>query len=144
MTDPAAPLAYDQHIPEVFQAFIGAQTAVSASAIPAQLAHLVRLRASQLNGCAYCVDMHLREARADGERNERLDRLVVWRHVPDFTDREKAALAWVEALTQLKSEASYGPLRAQLRQHFSDKEISSLTVNIAMINLWNRIMASGH
>jgi alkylhydroperoxidase family enzyme len=88
--------------------------------------------------------MHAKEARDDGETNERLDRLVVWSHVSDFTAKEKAALAWTEALTQLPTHTELGPLRAALREHFSDVEASALTTVIAMINLWNRLGVSVH
>lgn len=88
--------------------------------------------------------MHTKEARDDGETNERLDRLVVWDHVSDFSAKERAALAWTEALTQIERKTDYGALRAELRAHFSDAEISALTTTVAMINLWNRIQVSAH
>lgn len=108
------------------------------------LHHLAQLRASQLNQCAFCVRMHTREAREDGESNERLDRLVVWDHCNDFTPREKAALAWTEALTRLDRRTDYAALRTSLREHFSEVEIGALTATVAMINLWNRIQISRH
>ncbi len=108
------------------------------------LHHLVQLRASQLNGCAYCVKMQKMEARDNGETNERLDRLVVWDHGSDFSAKERAALAWTEALTQIERKTDYGALRAELRAHFSDAAISALTTTVAMINLWNRIQVSAH
>ncbi len=82
--------------------------------------------------------------RQDGESSDRLDRLVVWAHVSDFSEAEKAALAWTEALTVLDAKTDYAALRARLRAVFSDKEISVLTSTIAMVNLWNRIQISGH
>src|SRR5262249_55033227 len=105
---------------------------------------LVELRASQINGCAHCVNWHLRKARQDGETNERLDRVVVWHHADDFSARERAALAWTEALTTLDPHADLAALRAQLRAHFSDKEIAVLTATVAMINWWNRVQVSRH
>ena len=108
------------------------------------LRHLVKLRASQMNGCAFCVRMHLAEAREDGESNERLDRLVVWRHVDDFTAAERAALAWTEALAELRPGTDYGVMRSSLREYYSDSEIASLTATVAMINLWNRLHVSNH
>jgi AhpD family alkylhydroperoxidase len=104
----------------------------------------VHVRASQINGCAHCLKMHLKEARQNGEKDERLDRVVVWKNVNDFTEREKAALAWTEALTSLEKPADLGAMRAQLRQHFSEKEIGLLTSQVALINLWNRFQVSRH
>lgn len=88
--------------------------------------------------------MHINEAREDGETNERLDRLVVWNQSSDFSARERAALAWTEALTQLDRKTDYEPLRSALQAHFSQAEISALTATVAMINLWNRIQISAH
>lgn len=88
--------------------------------------------------------MHTKEARQDGETTERLDRVVVWEHVDDFSEREKAALAWTEALTLLRGSTDDAALRARLREHFTDKEIGVLTSIVAMINLWNRIQVSRH
>ena len=108
------------------------------------LVHLIHLRASQINGCAFCVKMHTKEARDDGETDKRLDYLVVWRHVNEFTAAEKAALAWVEALTVLDEKTDYAPLRAELKKHFSEAQISAMTTIIGMINLWNRFQVSKH
>ena len=143
MSDTAA-FRHDLNVPAVFQAFIAAEGAVAAAGIEPTLFHLVKLRASQINQCAFCVKMHTKEARHDGETNDRLDRLVVWRHVSDFTPREKAAFAWTEALTELSPRTDYAPLRAELRAHFTDAEASALTAAIGMINLWNRLQVSGH
>lgn len=143
MGDTAA-FRHDLNVPAIYQAFIAAEGAVIASGLPSGLKHLVKLRASQLNDCAFCVKMHAKEARDDGETSERLDRLVVWRHVSDFTAAEKAALAWTEALTQLPTHTDLAPLRAALREHFDDQQASALTSCIAMINLWNRLGVSAH
>ena len=139
-----AAFRHDLNVPAVFQAFVAAETAVVATGIDHGLLHLVKLRASQINQCGFCVKMHTKEARADGETNDRLDRLVVWRHVSDFTPREKAAFAWTEAVTELSPKTDYAPLRAELRAHFTDAEASALTTAVAMINLWNRLQVSGH
>ncbi|WP_097154462.1 carboxymuconolactone decarboxylase family protein [Cohaesibacter gelatinilyticus] len=108
------------------------------------LFHLVALRASQINQCAFCVKMHIREALEDGETQERIDRLIVWRHVSDFTEKEKVAFTWVEALTSLKNDGDNASLRSDLRQFFSEKELALLTAKVAMINLWNRIQVANH
>lgn len=138
------PVNHFQTIPDVISALTGVHQAIDTHGLDRTLHHLVQLRASQLNACAYCVKMHIREAREDGETSERLDRLVVWEHVSDFSPAERAALAWVEALTLLDRKTDYGALRAALRAHFSDEQISALTATVAMINLWNRIQVSGH
>jgi len=134
---------YRQQIPAAIKAMIGAETE-TAKGIDPKLRHLVKLRASQINGCAFCVKMHLAEARKDGETQDRLDRLVIWEHVDDFSEREKAALAWTEALTYLDRGADHAPLKQRLAQSFSDPEIATLTATIAMINLWNRLMVATH
>lgn len=139
-----AAFRHDQNVPEVYKAFLAAEIAVRAAGVPAGLKHLIYLRVSQLNDCAYCVKMHSHEARADGETNERLDRLVVWRHVDDFTAAEKAALAWAEALTRLPAPEGFAPLRAALREHWTEEQASALTACVAQINLWNRLGVSGH
>lgn len=100
---------------------------------------LTLLRASQMNRCAFCIDMHIREAKEAGETDQRLDRVIVWHEVDDFSPREKAAFAWTEALTILDQRGELGGLRADLKLHFSDREIALLTAGIAMINLWNRM-----
>lgn len=135
---------YQSEIPDVLQAMAAVHAASAAHGLDRKLLHLVKLRASQINGCAFCVKMHTREAREDGESDERLDRLVVWKHLRDYDERERAALAWTEALTTLDPTADYGPLREALRRHFGDGEIAVLTAEIAMINLWNRIQVSAH
>jgi AhpD family alkylhydroperoxidase len=143
-TPQTAPFRHDLNVPEIYKAFIAAEGAVVASGVDKHLLHLLKLRVSQLNACAFCVKMHSKEARDDGETNERLDRLVVWEHVSDFTAKEKAALAWAEALTQLPTHKELAPLRAALREHYTDAEASAVTAVIAMINLWNRLGVSVH
>lgn len=100
---------------------------------------LVLLRASQINRCAYCIDMHIKEALGGGVTQQRLDRVIVWDEVNDFTPREKVAFAWTEALTILDRRIGLQALRADLKLHFTDREIALLTAAVAMINLWNRI-----
>jgi len=138
------PVRYDLEIPDVLKALAGVHQVMDAGGFDRTIHHLVQLRASQINRCAFCIRMHTREARADGETGERLDRVIVWDQVSDFTPREKAALAWTEALTVLDHRADLGALRAELRRHFSEAEIGILTGTVAMINLWNRIQISGH
>jgi AhpD family alkylhydroperoxidase len=137
-------IRYQQWLPDVYQALLKVNPAISAAGLDRGLQHLVHLRASQINGCAFCVKMHTREAREDGETNERLDRLVVWRHVDDYTAAEKAALAFTEAMTRLDDQSALPELRAALREHFTEHQIAALGADIAMINLWNRIAISSH
>ncbi|WP_217353053.1 carboxymuconolactone decarboxylase family protein [Ruegeria atlantica] len=110
--------------------------------LPQSLSHLIELRVSQINECAYCVKMHSSDARKDGETSERLDRLAAWRHVSDFTAAEKSAFAWAEALTYLDRNTDYAALRADLRDHYEDEMISLITTCVSMINLWNRVQIS--
>ena len=135
---------YEATIPDVLQAMANVHQVMDGHGLERSLHHLVLLRASQINRCGYCVKMHTREAREDGETGTRLDRLVVWDQVGDFNDREQAALAWTEALTRLEPNTDLGALRAALRAHFSEQEIGVLTATVAMINLWNRIGISRH
>ncbi|WP_051176394.1 carboxymuconolactone decarboxylase family protein [Luteimonas mephitis] len=135
-------IRYPQLARAVMQALAQVNPAIDALGLDRMLHHLVVLRASQINGCAHCVKMHTREAREDGESNERLDRLVVWRHVDDYTPREKAALAFTEAMTRLDDQSVLPELRAALREHFTEQEVAALGADVAMINLWNRISIS--
>ncbi len=135
---------YEAEIPDVLQALADVHDVMDAHGLDRLLHHLVLLRASQINRCGFCVQMHTREAREDGEISQRLDRVIVWDQVSDFTDKEKAALAWTEALTELDPKTDLATLRARLREHFSEKEIGVLTATVGMINLWNRIAISRH
>lgn len=143
MSDTSAP-RYADTIGPVLGAMSQVNTAIGDLGFDRTLYHLVQLRASQINGCGYCVKLHTREAREDGETTDRLDRVIVWRHVDDFTPAERAALAWTEALTVIEQTTDFGSLRADLRVHFSETDIGLLTATIAQINLWNRIQASAH
>ena len=135
---------YDHEIPDILQSMAEVHHIIDKHGLDRTIHHLVLLRASQMNRCGLCVKMHTTEAREDGETNNRLDRVVVWDQVSDFNERERAALAWTEALTVLDPKADLGMVRALLRKHFSEKEIGILTATIAMINLWNRINISVH
>ena len=103
------------------------------------LLHLVRLRASQLNGCAYCLDMHWKDLRALGESEQRLYSLDAWRECPYYTDRERAALAWTEAVTHVSDGHVQDALHDEARAVFSEKELCDLTLAVAAINAWNRL-----
>lgn len=132
-------LNHMQQSPELFKKLAEFGALVDKGAIEASLCDLVKIRASQLNGCAFCLDMHIKQARLHGERELRIHHLAVWRESPLFSARELAALEWTEALTQLPehgvSDAIYERVQAQL----SVKEISDLSYVIATINAWNRL-----
>lgn len=135
---------YAEHGTDILGALEAVENTIADRGIEPGLHHLILLRASQINKCGYCVKMHTRDARRDGETDKRLDHLIVWRHVSDFSNQEKAALAWTEALTELREDTDYASLRAMLRSHFTDSQISTLTTFVSMINLWNRIQISNH
>ena len=133
-----------EHAPEAIRAFQSVEAHIARSGLPHSLVELVKMRASQLNGCAFCLDMHSKDARKHGETEQRLYLLSGWRDSPAYTEAERAALAWTEALTKLTqahpAEADYQALRA----HFTDKAIVDLTTLIGMINLWNRLAIGMH
>jgi AhpD family alkylhydroperoxidase len=106
------------------------------------LIELVKMRASQINGCAYCLDMHSKELRRLGESEQRIYLLNAWRESPLYTPRERAALAWTEALTLIEQTHAPDALYDNVRRHFDDKELVDLTILIGMINLWNRLAIS--
>jgi AhpD family alkylhydroperoxidase len=125
--------------PEAVRAVLALEQFVHASGIPRRLIHLIKLRASQLNGCAYCVDMHVKEARKDGESEQRLHLLSVWRESPLYSEEERTVLAWTESLTKLPDTKAPDEDFEPLRRFFSDEEITKLTVIIGTINVWNRL-----
>ena len=114
---------------------------VAACGLEPKLLELVKLRASQINGCAYCLDMHSKDARAAGEIEQRLYTFSAWRETPFFSERERAALAWTEAVTQIGGGVS-DALFEETRKHFSEKELADLTWAVVAINGWNRIAIS--
>lgn len=130
---------YVQLAPELFKKLFELSQASKASSLGETLLDLVNIRASQINGCAFCLDMHVKEAKLHGERDLRVHHVAVWRESPLFSAKEKAALEWTEAVTRLDGhgidDASYARARAQ----FSDKELAELTFAVAVINSWNRL-----
>ncbi|MCO7727201.1 carboxymuconolactone decarboxylase family protein [Brucella intermedia] len=125
--------------PKIMQAMVEAEKAVSEAGLEYSLYELVRIRASQINGCAYCIHMHTRDARKAGETEERLHLVAAWRESPLFTPRERAALAWTEALTLIAQTRAPDEDFNALKEHFTDEEIVKLSMAINMINLWNRV-----
>ena len=124
--------------PDGYKALSGVETYLRQCGLERSLIELVKMRASQINGCAYCLDMHSKDARRAGETEQRLYLLDAWAESPLYTPRERAALAWTEAVTRIAAHAPDEAYDA-LRPHFSEKEIADLTILIGMINLWNRV-----
>ncbi|SHG97151.1 alkylhydroperoxidase AhpD family core domain-containing protein [Massilia sp. CF038] len=125
--------------PKAIKAWMALETYLAESSIEKPLAELVRLRSSQLNGCAFCVDMHAADARKDGETERRLYAVSVWRDTPFFTERERAALAWTEQMTGIAQQHPHDADFEALKAHFSAQEMVDLTVLISTINGWNRL-----
>lgn len=137
-------LDYWKAEPKLLNAVLALNKAATESGLEHSLIHLVKLRASQINGCSYCVDMHSKEARKDGESEQRLYLVAAWRESPLFTERERAAFAWTEKLTLLASGPVEDALYAQALEHFSEQDLVKLTVLVGVINVWNRLCVSFH
>jgi AhpD family alkylhydroperoxidase len=132
-------LMYQQQSPELVRKLADLNMAIANSGhVETGLGYLVDIRASQMNGCAFCLDMHVKEAKLHGERELRLYHVAIWRESPLFTPKERAALAWTEALTQIASTGISDELYAEVREQFSEKELSTLTFRVMVINAWNR------
>ncbi|MGH7674959.1 MAG: carboxymuconolactone decarboxylase family protein [Gemmatimonadales bacterium] len=130
---------YATAAPGVYHAMDALDQYLAGCGLEESVLHLVRLRASQLNGCAYCIDMHWKDLRALGETEQRLYGLDAWRESPYYSDRERAALAWTEAVTLIADGHAPDSIYEQVRSHLSEKELSDLTLAIATINAWNRL-----
>lgn len=144
MTNNTAPVTHEKNDPQLIDHLGNVHPMMAEHGLEPALSAIIELRASQINKCAYCVNMHLDDARKANISQEKIDKLIFWRHVDIFTPAERAVLAWTEALTILEQKTDYASLRADLRQHFSEKEITVITTDISMINLWNRIQISKH
>jgi AhpD family alkylhydroperoxidase len=125
--------------PATYKALRGVEDAIAASGLEKRLIELVKMRASQINGCGFCLDMHAADARAAGETEQRLYVLSGWRESSLYTDRERAALAWTDSLTRVADKGAPDAEYDELRRHFSEAEIANLTALAGMINLWNRV-----
>ena len=130
-------------VPDAYRAISGVEAYIRGCGLDKSLIELVKLRASQINGCAFCIDMHAKDARRHGETEQRLYVLNAWREAPFYTEREQAALAWTEHLTRLSAESPPEDARDRLHRLFSEVEAANLTVLIGLINLWNRIALGG-
>jgi AhpD family alkylhydroperoxidase len=134
-----ARLEYWKAAPGGFKAMQSLEAYLRETEFEPAFLHLIKLRASQMNGCAFCIDMHWKDARAAGESEQRLYGLDAWRESPYYTDRERAALAWTEALTNITDGHVPDEVFEAVRPHFTDRELADLTWAIAAINAWNRV-----
>lgn len=132
-------LNYYKRAPKAAQKFTEFSQLLHADPFLEEVGHLVTLRASQLNGCAFCVDMHVKEAKLHGERELRLHHVAVWRESPLFTDKERAVLEWTETLTKLPAGGVPDEIYQRVRQQLSEEELASLSFLIVGINGWNRL-----
>lgn len=134
-----ARLDYDAAAPGIYKAMDALDRYLAGCGLDRALLYLVQLRASQLNGCAYCLDMHWKDLRALGENEQRLYSLDAWRESPYYTVRERAALAWTEAVTLIRDGHAPDAIYEECREHFSEQDLANLTLAIATINAWNRL-----
>lgn len=125
--------------PGAINAMLGLEKYLHSCGLPRNLLNLVRLRVSQINGCAYCIDMHSKDLRADGETEQRLYLLDAWHEAPFYSERERAALAWAEAVTRVTEGHVPDAVFQEARSQFSEEELASLTLAVVAINGWNRL-----
>lgn len=137
-----ARLNYLEVAPKALKGMLELENFVHTSGLERSLYELVKTRASQINGCAYCLDMHTKDARKAGETEQRLYALTAWRETPFYSERERAALAWTEALTLISGNDVPDPLYEATRKYFNEEEIVALTMAIVAINGWNRLAIS--
>lgn len=133
---------YGKVAPGAYRAMAGLEHYLHESGLEESLLHLIKLRASQINGCAYCLDMHWKDLKSIGENDQRLYELNAWEEAPFYSERERAALAWTEAVTRVSETHVPDAVYERVRKHFSEKEIADLTLAIAAINAWNRLAIS--
>ena len=125
--------------PGAMKAMFGLGKYLSQTALDKRLLDLINLRVSQINGCAYCIDMHWKDLRAAGENEQRLYGLDAWRESPYYTERERAALAWAEAVTLVSETHVPDEVFEEAKRHFNDQDLADLTLNVVAINGWNRL-----
>src|SRR5258707_12787804 len=135
-------LNYQQAAPDTIKALVALEAQIQSSGLEKSLIELVKTRASQINGCAYCINMHTQDARKRGETEQRLYLLNAWREAPVYTDRERAALAWTEAVTLISETHAPDDVYNEVRAHFSEAETVNLTMLVATIHAWNRLAIS--
>src|SRR5690242_21881645 len=137
-----ARMNFYQAAPETIKALVAVESQITASGLEQSLVELVKTRASQINGCAFCINMHTSDARKHGETEQRLYLLNAWREAPLYSDRERAALAWTEAVTLIAETHAPDDIYEEVRKHFSEAETVNLTMLIGAINAWNRLAIS--
>jgi len=135
-------IEYAQVVPDAIEALRALEKYVRTCGIEPKALELIKIRASQINGCAYCLDMHTKDARARGETEQRIYALNAWRETPFFTEKERAALAWAEAVTQVSGSQVSDEVYEIARQCFDEKELANITIAITAINGWNRLAVS--
>jgi AhpD family alkylhydroperoxidase len=133
---------YGKVAPGAYRAMIGLEHYLHDCGLEESLLHLIKLRASQINGCAYCLDMHWKDLKAIGQEDIRLYELNAWEEAPFYTERERAALAWTEAVTRIADTHVPDEVYEVARKQFSEKELADLTLAVAAINAWNRLAIS--
>lgn len=133
---------YVKAAPGAVHAMLGLEHYLHSSGLEVPLIHLIKLRASQINGCAYCIDMHWKDLKSIGETDQRLYSLDAWKETPFYSERERAALAWTDAVTRITEGHVPDELYQRVRQQFSEKELVDLTLAVATINAWNRLSIS--
>src|SRR6201991_3307860 len=133
---------YYQAAPDTIKALVALEAQIASSGLEKSLIELVKTRASQINGCAYCINMHTQDARKQGETEQRLYLLNAWHESPLYSDRERAALAWTDSVTLIAKTHAPDDVFDQVRTQFNDRELVNLTTLIGLINLWNRIAIS--
>jgi len=133
---------YSESAPGSYKAMLGLEKYLHECGLETSLLHLIKLRASQINGCAYCLDMHWKDLRSIGENEQRLYSLDAWRESPYYTDRERAALEWTDAVTQITNGRVPDEVYEKVRPFFSPAEMCNLTFAVATINAWNRLAIS--
>jgi AhpD family alkylhydroperoxidase len=134
---------YTKVAPLAYHAMLGLEKYLHECGLEEKLLHLIKLRASQINGCAYCLDMHWKDLKAAGESDQRMYSLDAWHECPYYTERERAALAWTDAVTRVADTHVPDEIYQQAKQQFSEKELADLTFAVAAINAWNRLAIAG-
>ncbi|OJX44002.1 MAG: carboxymuconolactone decarboxylase [Chloroflexi bacterium 44-23] len=135
---------YTKTAPEAYQVLIKLESYLRKTSLEPDLVELVKLRSSQINGCAYCIDMHTKDARSRGESEQRLYGVTAWRETPFYSSRERAALAWAESVTKISDNQVPDEIYNFAREHFTEKELVDLTMAVIAINAWNRLAISFH
>ena len=138
------PVDYARLAPDALRAQLGLESYIHKTGLEESLMNLMKLRASYINGCAYCIDMHTKEARLAGETEQRLYAIPLWRETPFFNPRERVALAWAEAVTEISKGGVSDELREMARSQFTEKELVDLTMVVIAINGWNRLSITFH